>query len=253
MNELIDKVAIITGGASGIGKATAELFAEEGARVVILDVNKEAGLSTINQIRANGGISLFIECDVTNAAQCARAVDEILRTFGRIDILFNCAGIIRRSTVVETQEEEWDRVMAVNVKSVYLMSRYVIPIMEAQGGGSIINTGSGWGLKGGNRAAVYCASKAAVVNLTRAMAIDHGAKNIRVNCVCPGDTDTPMLRTEAKLLGQDEHLFLKEASSRPLGRYAHPREIAQVVLFLASDRASFVTGAAYVVDGGGIA
>lgn len=253
MNELTNKVAIITGGASGIGKATAELFAEEGARVVILDVNKEAGLSTINEIRAKGGISLFIECDVTNAIQCASAVDETLRAFGRIDVLFNCAGIIRRATVVETQEEEWDRVMAVNVKSVYLMSKYVIPVMEAQGGGSIINMGSGWGLKGGNRAAAYCASKSAVVNLTRAMAIDHGAKNIRVNCVCPGDTDTPMLRMEAKQLGQDEHLFLEEASLRPLGRYAHPREIAQVVLFLASDRASFVTGAAYVVDGGGIA
>ncbi len=253
MNELKDKVAIITGGASGIGQATAELFVEEGAKVVLLDVNREAGLSVIESLKAKKGEALFIECDVTNASQCASAVAETMRTFGRIDILFNNAGIIRRATIVEISEEEWDRVMNVNVKSIYLMSKYIVPIMEAQGGGSIINTGSGWGLKGGNQAVVYCASKGAVVNLTRAMAIDHGAKNIRVNCVCPGDTYTPMLRAEARQLGQDERSFLESAALRPLGRYAEPREIAQVVLFLASDRASFVTGSIYVVDGGGIA
>jgi NAD(P)-dependent dehydrogenase (short-subunit alcohol dehydrogenase family) len=143
--------------------------------------------------------------------------------------------------------------MAVNAKSVFLMSKYAIPLMAAAGGGRIINMGSGWGLKGGEKALSYCASKAAVVNMTRAMAIDHGSQNIRVNCVCPGDTDTPMLRGEADQLGQDELVFMAEAAQRPLGRYGEPQEIAQAVLFLASEASSYVTGAALVVDGGGIA
>ena len=253
MNELKNKVAMITGGASGIGSATSELFAEEGARVAILDINKVDGESIVTRLKEKGADSVFIACDVTKSNQCKNAVDEIVKSFGKIDILFNNVGIIRRANVVELDEEDWDRVMSINVKSIFLMSKYVIPIMEESGGGSIINTGSGWGVKGGGRAVGYCASKGAVVNMTRAMAIDHGPKNIRVNCVCPGDTDTPMLRVEANQLGQDTNLFLAESASRPLGRYAQPREIAQVVLFLASDRASFVTGSIYVVDGGGIA
>jgi NAD(P)-dependent dehydrogenase (short-subunit alcohol dehydrogenase family) len=176
-----------------------------------------------------------------------------VESFGRLDILFNNAGIIRRADVIGTSEEEWDRVMDVNVKSIFLMSKFAIPLMVAAGGGSIINTGSGWGLKGGGRAVAYCASKGAVVNLTRAMAIDHGHQNIRVNCICPGDTDTPMLRNEASQLGQAEADFLREAASRPLGRYAQPIEIARAVLYLASDAASYVTGTALVVDGGGLA
>ncbi|MGB9674309.1 MAG: SDR family NAD(P)-dependent oxidoreductase [Anaerolineales bacterium] len=252
-NILKDKVAIITGGASGIGKATALLFAEEGAHLVIVDVNEAAGISVMNEIKAKGVPCIYIFADVTNANHCQNVVNKTLDNFGGIDILFNNAGIIRRANVVETSEEEWDKVMDVNVKSIFLMSKFVIPIMEKAGGGSIINTASGWGLKGGEKAVAYCASKGAVVNMTRAMAIDHGRQNIRVNCICPGDTDTPMLRHEAHQLGQDESLFLAEAADRPLGRYAQAHEIANVVLFLASDAASYVTGAAYVVDGGGLA
>jgi NAD(P)-dependent dehydrogenase (short-subunit alcohol dehydrogenase family) len=155
--------------------------------------------------------------------------------------------------VIDTTEEEWDRVMAVNVKSIFLMSKYAIPYMEKAGGGSIINTSSGWGLKGGGNAVSYCASKGAVTNMTRAMAIDHGKQNIRVNAICPGDTDTPMLRNEAKQLGEEEEKFLAEAAQRPLGRYAQPIEIAQAVLYLASEASSYVTGTALVVDGGGLA
>jgi NAD(P)-dependent dehydrogenase (short-subunit alcohol dehydrogenase family) len=173
--------------------------------------------------------------------------------FGGIDILFNNAGIIRRASVLELSEEDWDRVMAVNVKSVFLLSRLVIPIMAKAGGGSIVNMASGWGLAGGPRAAAYCASKGAVVLLTKAMAIDHGSQNIRVNCICPGDTDTNMLRTEAQQLGEREDRFLAESARRPLGRVGKPEEIAQAVLYLASDAASFVTGTALVVDGGGLA
>jgi NAD(P)-dependent dehydrogenase (short-subunit alcohol dehydrogenase family) len=161
--------------------------------------------------------------------------------------------MIRRATVLEITEEEWDRVMAVNVKSIFLMSKYAIPVMKEAGGGVIINTGSGWGLVGGADAVSYCASKGAVVNMTRAMAIDHGRDNIRVNCICPGDTDTGMLRDEAQQLGVPDTRFLAEAAVRPLGRIGRPEDIAQAALYLTSDAASFVTGTVLVVDGGGLA
>jgi NAD(P)-dependent dehydrogenase (short-subunit alcohol dehydrogenase family) len=154
---------------------------------------------------------------------------------------------------VELSETDWDRVMEVNVKAIFLMSREAIPVMERNGGGSIINTASGWGLAGGARAAVYCASKGAVVLLTKAMAIDHGPQNIRVNCICPGDTDTAMLHNEAAQLGEPDNRFMAESAKRPLGRVGRPEEIAQAALYLASDAASFVTGTALVVDGGGLA
>jgi NAD(P)-dependent dehydrogenase (short-subunit alcohol dehydrogenase family) len=155
--------------------------------------------------------------------------------------------------VVESSEEDWDRVIAVNLKSVYLAAHHAIPVMAAGGGGVVVTIGSGWGVKGGDKAASYCASKGAVVNLTRAMAIDHGRQNIRVNCVCPGDTDTPMLRGEARQLGVDEAVFLAESARRPLARLGRPEDAAQAVLYLASDAAAWVTGATLVVDGGGIA
>lgn len=253
MNVLADKVALITGGASGIGRATALLFAQEGAAVAIADINPSQGGATVAEIEAAGGKAIFIPCDVTWAEDCRRAVEQTVATFGGLNVLFNNAGIIRRADVLHTSEEEWDRVMAVNVKAVFLMSKYAIPYMEKAGGGSIINTSSGWGLKGGGNAVSYCASKGAVTNMTRAMAIDHGPRNIRVNAICPGDTDTPMLRDEARQLGRPEADFLAEAADRPLGRYAQPGEIAQAVLYLASDSASYMTGAALVVDGGGLA
>jgi NAD(P)-dependent dehydrogenase (short-subunit alcohol dehydrogenase family) len=253
MSTLKDKVAIITGGASGIGRATAVLFAQEGAAVAILDINAEQGQAAVAEIEAAGGKAIFIACNVARAEDCRRAVEQTAAVFGGVDILFNNAGIIRRANVLSTTEEEWDRVMAVNVKSIFLMSKYAIPYMEKAGGGSIINTSSGWGLKGGGNAVSYCASKGAVTNMTRAMAIDHGKQNIRVNAICPGDTDTPMLRNEARQLGEAEEKFLAEAAQRPLGRYAQPIEIAQAVLYLASEASSYVTGSALVVDGGGLA
>jgi NAD(P)-dependent dehydrogenase (short-subunit alcohol dehydrogenase family) len=253
MKAISGKRAIITGGVSGIGRATAELFVEEGAAVAIADINDADGVALVEEIQKNGGKAIYLHCDVTRAEDCQRAVQKTIDQLGGLDILFNNAGMIRRADVVETSEADWDKVMAVNVKSVFLMSKFAVPAMVAAGGGAIINSGSGWGLKGGGKAVSYCASKAAVVNMTRAMAIDHGPENIRVNCVCPGDTDTPLLREEARQLSQNEADFMIEASSRPLGRYAEPVEVAQVVLFLASEAASYVTGTALVVDGGGIA
>ncbi|RIK54131.1 MAG: short-chain dehydrogenase [Chloroflexi bacterium] len=252
MNTLTGKTAIVTGGASGIGKATALLLAQEGAAVVIADINPEQGKLTEQEINAAGGRAVFAPCNVAKAEDCQRVVQTAVERFGSLNILFNNAGIIRRTNVTNISEEDWDFVMAVNVKSIYLMCKYAVPHMSGRGG-AIVNTGSGWGIKGGRNAISYCASKGAVVNMTRALAIDHGPQNIRVNCICPGDTDTPMLRNEARQLGQAEEQFLAEAKERPLNRYAQPIEIAQAVLYLVSDAASYVTGAVLAVDGGGTA
>ena len=251
--QLKGKVALITGGASGIGRATAMLLAREGAAVAIADLDQAGGQEVARQIVDGGSRAIFVLCNVAEAADCERAVGTTVEALGGLDILFNNAGIIRRADVLHTTEEEWDRAMAVNVKSIFLMSRYAIPVMAANGGGAIVNTGSGWGLVGGRNAVSYCASKGAVVNMTRAMALDHGAQNIRVNCICPGDTDTSMLRAEAQQLGASEDDFLAEAADRPLGRIGTPEDIAQAVLYLVSDASSFVTGTILVVDGGGLA
>ncbi len=253
MQTLNGKRALITGGASGIGQATAVLFAREGAAVAVVDVDEAQGQAVAQEINAHGGTAIFVHADVSQAEDCRRAVEATVNALGGIDILFNNAGIIRRATVIDTTEDEWDRVLAVNVRSIFLMCKYAILIMRQAGGGAIVNTGSGWGLVGGAQAAAYCAAKGAVVNLTRALAIDHGADHIRVNCVCPGDTDTALLRFEAGQLGAAEAAFLADAAHRPLRRIGRPEEIAQAVLYLASEASSFVTGAALVVDGGGLA
>jgi len=254
MGTLESKCALITGAASGIGRATAMLFAREDAAVVLADRDAAKGEAVAREIHEQDGRALFVACDVTRADDCARAVEQAAKTFGGLDIVLNCAGIIVRRSVVDLDEADWDRVMNVNAKSVYLVSKFAVPLMQSQGrGGSIINISSGWGLVGGPDAAVYCASKGAVVLLTKAMAIDCGRYNIRVNCLCPGDTDTPMLREEARQLGEAEVQFMAGAASRPLGRVGTPEEIAQAALFLASDASSYVTGAALVVDGGGLA
>ncbi|MFJ8042421.1 SDR family NAD(P)-dependent oxidoreductase [Kitasatospora sp. NPDC096147] len=249
MNTLQNKVAIVTGGASGIGRATAKLFAAEGAAVVIADL-ADAG-PVVKEIEAAGGRATAVRADVSSETDCERVVTIAVQTYGGLHVLFNNAGITRRQTALEITADDWDLVMAVNVRSVYLMCRFAIPAMKD--GGSIVNTGSGWGLKGGGQALVYCASKAAVVNMTRALAIDHAAAGIRVNSVNPGDTETPMLREEARQLSEEWAAFEKDAHDRPMGRAGTPEEIANAVLFLAGDASSYMTGSALLVDGGGLA
>jgi NAD(P)-dependent dehydrogenase (short-subunit alcohol dehydrogenase family) len=261
MNRLAGKVALITGGTSGIGRATAVLLAQEGAKVAIVGRDEVRGQEVVAEIEQAAGESrglaqgaaLFLRCDVSLAAECERAVEETVRVFGRLDILFNNAGVFYPHTILDCTEEEWDLTVDICLKGTYLMSRFALPIMIAQGGGAIVNNASGWGLVGGNEAASYCAAKGGVVLLTKAMAVDHSRQGIRVNCVCPGDVDTPMLVADAQRRGMTWDAYLAAAADRPMGRIGRPEEIAKAVLFLASDESSFVSGAVLAVDGGGTA
>jgi NAD(P)-dependent dehydrogenase (short-subunit alcohol dehydrogenase family) len=247
------KVALITGGNSGIGRATALLFAQEGARVAITGRDEARGQAVAAEIAAAGGQAIFLRSDVRFAEDCRRAVEATLERFGRLDILFNNAGLFYPHTVIDCTEEEWDLTVDVGLKGTFLMSKYALPHLIAQGGGVIVNNASGWGLVGGDAAAAYCAAKGGVVLLTKAMAIDHARQGVRVNCVCPGDVDTPMLPADAQARGMKWEDYLASAANRPMGRIGRPEEIARAVLFLASDDSSFMTGAALAVDGGGTA
>jgi NAD(P)-dependent dehydrogenase (short-subunit alcohol dehydrogenase family) len=247
------RVAMVTGGASGIGRGIALGLAEMGCAAAVLDKNEEGAAATADSISQNGGKALALVCDVTFREDCRRVAEQTIATFGQVDILCNNAGMIVRKDVVALQEDEWDAVLDGTLKGVYLLSHEVLPHMIRRGRGAIINTGSGWSLKGGPKAAAYCAAKAAVLNLTRAMAIDYGKNNVRVNCVCPGDVETPMLAGECQQLGAEREVFMKEAANRPLGRVGTPKDVADAVLFLASDMARWITGACLLVDGGGLA
>ena len=250
---LKDKEALITGGTSGIGEATALLFAREGARVAITGRNSERGAAVVSRIKAAGGEGIFLRADVGQSPDCQRVVEETVRAFRQVDILFNNAGVFYPQTALECSEREWDEQIGVNLKGTFLMSKYALAGMIARKSGVIINNASGWGIVGGDHAVAYCASKGGVVLMTKAMAIDHGAQGIRVNCVCPGDVETPMLPADAKMRGLKWDEYLAGCANRPLGRVGTVDEIAKAVLFLASDDSSFMTGAALVVDGGGTA
>jgi len=247
------KVALITGGTSGIGSATAIRFASEGAAVAITGRNSERGEQVVQDIIANGGDVLFIRSDVRSPEDCRHAVDQTLERFSKIDVLFNNAGVFHPKSIPECTEEEWDETIDSSLKGAFLMSKYVLPSMISQGSGSIIHTSSGWGILGGDKAAAYCAAKGGLIVMAKAMAIDHGPDGIRVNCVCPGDVLTPMLPDDAKKRGMSWDDYAAGAADRPLGRIGTVEDIANAVLYLASDESSFVTGEALVVDGGGVA
>ena len=248
------KNAIITGAASGIGSGIARFFADAGISVVIADINEEGGKKVAQEIIDAGGKAEFIKTNVTCEADCKAAADKVFEEYGRIDILVNCAGVARRHTVETLPEKDWDLAINVTLKSVFLMSKHVVPYMKKAGKGKIVNIGSGWAMKGGDHAVSYCAAKGGVWNMTRAMAIDHGPDNININCVCPGDIDTPMLKSECEQLGgvyNDE--YKKACAERPMARLGAPKDVAMCVFFLCSDLAPWVTGSSLVVDGGGIA
>lgn len=246
---LKNKVALITGASSGIGRETALLFAREGAAVVVADVNDAGGHETVQQVVAAGGQAVYVHADVARAADCAAMVHAAEESFGRLNILFNNAGIMhgRDDDAVNTEEDVWDLTMAINLKGVYLGCKYGIPALRRAGGGSIINTASFVALLGAATPQLaYTASKGGVLALTRELAVVHARENIRVNALCPGPLRTELLMnfldTEAKRQRRLVHI--------PMGRFGEAKEIAYAALYLASDESSFVTGAEFVVDGG---
>ncbi|MCS5614031.1 MAG: glucose 1-dehydrogenase [Candidatus Poribacteria bacterium] len=241
-----DKVAIITGAASGIGRTTAILFAKEGGKVVVADKNEVGGNETVDLIRSDGGQAIFDYVNVTSATDIQGMVKTTINTYGKLNILVNNAGIAIRLPVVDLSEEDWDRNIDVNLKSIYLSSKYAIPRMIENGGGSIVNIASIYGIVGGRIRAAYAASKGGVVNLTRSMALDYALHKIRVNCVCPGFVNTPLLKNILK----DKEEYQALADLHPMGRLGDMLEIALGVLYLASDESSFVTGIALPIDGG---
>ena len=245
------RVALITGGTSGIGEATAVLFAEEGAQVAIIGRNEDRGNAVAQRIGRN---AIFIPADVCSADDCRRSIERTVDAFGRIDVLFNNAGVYFANDAVDCSEDEWDAQIDTSLKGAFLMSKFALPHMIAQGSGSIVHCSSGWGLVGGAKAVAYCAAKGGMILMTKAMAIDHGPQGIRVNAVCPGDTDTPMEHEDARNQGLTWDDFVHQAvAGRAIERMATPEEIARAVLFLASDESAFTTGVALPVDGGGVA
>jgi NAD(P)-dependent dehydrogenase (short-subunit alcohol dehydrogenase family) len=257
MGKLTGKVALITGATSGIGKATALLFAEEGASVVITGRRAELGRRLENEIREREARCIFVQTDHSQAGDCTRVVERTLAEFGRLDILFNNAGIVTGGTAETTSEEVWNETFAINVTAVWRMSKLVIPIMKKQGKGVIVNNGSDWSVVAGREAFPYIMSKGAVAMMTKAMALDYARENIRVNAVCPGDTLVDRWLEKGYFESSDPVTIdeaLRESSAYiPMGRFGKPEEIAQAVLFLASDDSSFVTGHLLLVDGGNTA
>lgn len=241
------KVAIVTGGKSGIGLATARRFAGAGAKVVVADV-RDANPEVREMAKA--GEALLVQTDVTSEAQVNSLIEEALAAYGSVDVLVNNAGIELAKKVTETTEGEWDRLMAVNLKGVFLCSRAAIPVMQRQGGGVIVNVASELGLVGGSEIAAYCASKGGVVQLTKAMAVDHAGDGIRVNCVCPGPVATPLLEALIEAAAEPEEERRRIVEKTLLKRLGRPEEIAKVILFLASDESSNMTGSVVVADGG---
>ncbi|MBI3116422.1 MAG: SDR family oxidoreductase [Thaumarchaeota archaeon] len=245
--ELEGKVALVTGGNSGIGRAVAELFAREKAKVVIADIKRG---ETARAIEQQGGVATFIPADVRDDSRVKRLVDGCVKKYGTLDIVCNNAGIELVGPLVETTEEEWDRVVDTNLNSVFLVSRHALPYMIKKRKGVIVNIASQLGIVAMENLAAYSATKAGVILLTKAMALEHAKDGIRVNCVCPGAIDTPL--TDRILRHQQDPKKGRKTliAKHPIGRLGRPEEIAQAVLFLASERSSFATGAALVVDGG---
>jgi NAD(P)-dependent dehydrogenase (short-subunit alcohol dehydrogenase family) len=250
--QLQDQVAIITGAGSGQGRATAQLFADEGAKVVAADINLEGAQETARLVNTqHPDHAAAIRCDVSRAVDAHAATEAALSHFARLDILINNAGMTLWKTIDDTTEDDFDRVVGINMKGVYLCSKFAIPAMRRGGGGSIVNISSAAAVTGLRAHFVYCAAKAGVVQMTKSLALDHGRENIRINCILPGAVMTPML---GLAYDQSDPSQLKAiAAGSALGRIAEPNEIASVSLFLCSKAASFVTGAILTVDGGSTA
>jgi NAD(P)-dependent dehydrogenase (short-subunit alcohol dehydrogenase family) len=247
---LADKVAIITGAGAGMGRATARLFAEEGAKVVVADCDGDAGEETVGLIEKRGGESTFVPVDVSEAADAERMVKITLERYGNLDILVNNAGIYAQGDVVSTTEEEWHRILGVNLTGVFLCSKYAVAAMVERGGGAIVNVASEAGLVGIHNQVSYNVSKSGVIALTKSMALDFAPHNIRVNCLCPGRTLTPLVEKVIAEAADPESTRRALEEDRPMKRMGRPEEIAAGILFLVSDECTYATGSTLVVDGG---
>src|SRR5436309_2119341 len=243
------KVAFVTGAASGIGRAAALAFAREGASVVVADVSEQGNQETARMIEEQGGRALAVRCDVTKAADVKAALDKTIATFGRLDVAFNNAGIEpkRPAPTADYDEDEWSRIIDINLRGVFLCMKHEIPLILKQGGGAIVNASSGAGVIGIKGSPAYTAAKHGVIGLTRAAALDYAAQNLRINAVCPGYIDTPMM---GRFTGGTPEGVAKVVAEEPVGRMGKPEEIAAAVVFLCSDAAAFVIGHAMVIDGG---
>jgi len=247
---LRDKVAVITGAGGAIGSVTAKRFAWEGAKALVTDINVEGGRKTVKEIKEDGGEAVFVEADIRKVGECEKIIRSAIQTFGRLDILFNNAGIELVKFMHQYGEDDYRLVVDVNLKGAFFCTRYAIPEMMKQGGGSIINMGSIIALSGFANQAAYCAAKGAIVNLTRYVALEYAPYNIRCNCICPGVVATQMVD---RVREQDPDLVQRSVNMHPMGRFAKPEEIASATVFLASDEASFITGVTFPVDGGYLA
>jgi len=254
MGRLADKVAVVTGAASGIGKSSALLFAEEGAKLVLADIDQEGVEAVAAEIAGSGGAAVAIRTDVSRGGDVRRMIEAATRQFGRLDILYNNAGIIAPQLLHLISEEDWDRTIATNLRSVFLGCKYALPELMKHGG-VILNTASVAGLEGRTAHAHYCASKAGIIMMTRNIAMDYAKYDIRANCICPGGVETNISKGHRLNLSPEglERLGRWTAETNPIPRIAKPEEIARVAVFLCSDDASYVTGHAMVVDGGSIA
>ncbi len=250
VTRLVGKTALITGGGTGIGRACALLFAREGARVAVAGRRAEPLSVLAAEIYNAGGEALAVQCDVTDVGEVERAVRMAVHRFGRLDVVVNSAGVLAIGTAEETSEAHWDRMIAVNLKGTFLVSRAALSELRKSGGGSIINIGSVLGLVGMKQRAAYAASKGGVTQLTRAMALDHAHEGIRINCICPAIVETELTRDLFAQQKDPEALRQKRIEQIPLGRMGRPEDVAQMALFLASDESSWLTGAALPLDGG---
>lgn len=248
--ELTKKIAVVTGAGSGIGRASSLKLAQNGATVVLVDYNKETGEETLKLIKEQGGEGIFFQADVSKSEDVQNYVNKAVEVYGQIDIFFNNAGVIQRFAPFTTVEEaEFDRIMDINVKGVFLGLKYVLKVMEEQGSGSIINTASTAGIRPEHSVAVYSASKHAVIGLTKGAALEYANKGIRINALCPGGVQTALTAGVADQFAEGGYIP-EEISTMRIGRYAEPNELAEMVAFLASDKASYMTGSVVLVDGG---